>query len=351
MLLLLSLSQAAELTYIPKLWRGDVTVGYGYGYQRGHLVEPDPDPAVEDHQVALALHNEHFITIGAMGTVLPGVAIGFEVPTWIAYDWAWTGASEMVYDPVNEQGSMLPGAELGGEVERYGVGPGGTWLRVRTTPFNEVFAERANRTTWAIEAAYRTPDAVHYQMTDADLGVGNGSGAWRISSAWSTHYGTSQPYLGVTFLTQKDTSVSLSDTHGVAVSPNALLNNPRRFNAITGVEVHTFENPETRAWFAVDFHTGFEYVEAHDTVSGAFLPSIMRTTDGKTVEMAEYSTVSGGIGLYWRMFRYAKLNLWGDVGYVMPHRLEDPYPILTGPDTVRVSAGVDLTMMVRTAQD
>ena len=78
-MLLLSLAGAAELTYIPQLWRGDITVGYGYGWERGHLVEPDPDPAIEDHRVALQMMNEHFITIGAMGTILPGVAVGFAV--------------------------------------------------------------------------------------------------------------------------------------------------------------------------------------------------------------------------------------------------------------------------------
>jgi hypothetical protein len=57
------------------------------------------------------------------------------------------------------------------------------------------------------------------------------------------------------------------------------------------------------------------------------------------------------MGLYWRMFRYAKLRMWGDVGYVMSHRVEAPYPTLTGPDTMRIQAGVDLTMMVRTAKD
>ena len=86
-------------------------------------------------------------------------------------------------------------------------------------------------------------------------------------------------------------------------------------------------------------------------MSGAYLPSIMRTTEGKAVEMSEFSVVHGGMGLYWRMFRYAKLRMWGDVGYVMSHRVEAPYPILTGPDTMRIQAGVDLTMMVRTAKD
>ena len=349
-MLLLSLASAAELTYLPQLWRGDITVGYGYGHERGHLVEPDPDPAVEDHHVAWQLANQHYITVSAMGTVLPGVAIGFEVPTHIQYQYAWTEATAMTYDPVNQQGTMLGGDALG-EVTRSGNGPGGAWLILRTTPFNEVFETRANRTTWMIEAAYRTPDSTHYQMTADELGVGNGSSAWRLTSAWSTHYGTSEPYLSTTFLAQRNTSVDLADGTGGIVTPGALLDNARQFSAVTGIEVHTYEQPETKAWFAVDFNVGFDYVEGHDTVSGAFLPSIMRTTDGKVVEMGEYSTVHAGLGLYWRMFRYAKLRMWGDVGYVMPHRIEDPYPILTGPDTMRITAGVDLTMMVRATTD
>ena len=349
-MLLLSLAGAAELTYIPQLWRGDITVGYGYGWERGHLVEPDPDPAIEDHRVALQMMNEHFITIGAMGTILPGVAVGFEVPTWIAHEYVWTGASTMTYDPVSQEGTMLGGNPLD-EVSRSGNGPGGTWLFLRTTPFNEVFENRANRTTWMLEAAYRTADATHFQMTEDELGVGNGSTAWRLTSAWSTQYGNSQPYLSTTFLAQRDTNVDLSDSAGVMTTPGALLDNPRRFSAVTGVEVHTFQNPTTRAWFAVDFNLGFDYQSAGDVVSGAYLPSIMRTTEGKAVEMSEFSVVHGGMGLYWRMFRYAKLRMWGDVGYVMSHRVEAPYPILTGPDTMRIQAGVDLTMMVRTAKD
>ncbi len=349
-MLLLSLAHAAELTYIPQLWRGDVRVGYGYGFEHGHLVEPDPNPAVEDHQVALAQQDEHFITVGAQATVLPGVALGFETPTWISYRRTWSGASEMVYDPLNDQGSMLTGGDID-DVTRSGAGPSGTWLYARFTPFNEVFLNRANRTTWLIEAAYRTPDATHFLMTGDELGVGNGSSAWKLSSAWSTHYGTSEPYLSVSLLSQQNTKVDLSDSAGVLVTPNALLKNPRQFNAVTGVEVHTFQNPETRAWFAIDFQIGFEYEEAHDVPSGTFLPSVMQTTDGQVVDMAEHSTVYGGLGLYWRLFRYAKLRMWGQVAYVMPHRVEAPYPVLTGPDTLQVAAGADLTLMVRTAKD
>ena len=107
------------------------------------------------------------------------------------------------------------------------------------------------------------------------------------------------------------------------------------------------ENPTNGSSFDFDFRLGFDYNTPADLPSGLYLPSVLSSTEGTLISQSEYSTASAGLGLYWRMFTYVQLDLRADMAYVLPHRLEHPYAIYTGEDTLGVRGLAQLTVMIR----
>ena len=331
---LLAHAQAADVTTLPPFLRGDIHVAYGADIQYGSLMEPVDG---SDVIVAKALHEAHLIDFGATFSVAPGAAVYFGVPTWVLDRYTWGEANEVVFDPNRELGSMAYGDPLPENVVRTGAGAGGVWLGARGTPFSEQFTGRGNRSTWLLDVGFRTPDKTNFYVVDGDTrGAGNGAPALRVRNAFSTTAGQSQPWLEFTWLRQGAT-----DTGTLEVL------NPQVLAVRTGVEVRTYHNPVTNAFFAVDLRMGFDYASWADVPSGTYLPSVMESTEGQLVTMGEHSEISAGLGLYWRMFQYGRVDLYGDAHYVMPHRLEHPYPVYTGSDTIRVTAGAKLTILVR----
>ncbi|HJN72325.1 MAG TPA: hypothetical protein QGF58_00210 [Myxococcota bacterium] len=335
LLALIAPLQAADVTTVPPFLRGDITVAYGADIQTGSLQEPVDG---SDIQVARALHEAHVIDFGATFSVAPGAAVYFGVPTWVIDRWSWSEANAVVFDPNRQLGSMAYGEPIGETVTRTGSGSGGVWLGAKGTPFSESFTRRGNASTWLLDVGFRTPDKSNIYTLDGDSrGAGNGAPALRIRNAFSTTAGQSQPWLEFTWLRQ-----------GVTTADGLEVVNPQVLGVRSGVEVQTYENAVTNAFFAIDFRLGFDYSSWGDVPSGTYLPTVMESTQGQLVTVGEYSTVSAGLGLYWRMFQYGRIDLYGDAHYVMPHRLEHPYPVYTGTDTIRVTAGAELTVLVRT---
>ena len=338
LLALIAPLHAADVTTLPPFLRGDISVAYGADFERGSLMEP-VDGA--DVQVGMRQHEAHVIDFGATFSVAPGAAIYFGVPSYALDRWSYWEANEVVFDPNRELGSMAYGEPLEGNVVRTGAGSAGVWLGAKATPFSESFLNRGNKSTWLVDVGFHTPDKTNIYVEDGDTrGAGNGAPALRVRNAFSTTAGQSQPWLEFTWLRQGATPVG-----------DLEVLNPQVLGVRTGVEVQTYTNDVTKAFFAVDFRMGFDYRSWSDVPSGTFLPSVMESTDGTLVTMSEYSTVSAGMGLYWRMFQYGRVDLFGDAHYLMPHRLEHPYPVYTGPDTWRVTAGAKLTILVRTPDE
>lgn len=332
--LLIAPALAADVTEVPPLLRGDISVGYAADLSRGSLVEPVNGT---DVNVGKAIHEAHQIHVGATFGVAPGAAVYIDIPTWIVDRWTYQDASQVVFDPTREVGSMASGDPLDEDVVLSGSGAGGVWLGARGTPFSEQFAKRGNRSTWLLDVGFRTRDSTNFYTVDGDTrGAGNGSGAFRLTNAFSTTKGQSEPWLQATWTRQGTTAVG-----GLEVD------NANQLAVRTGVEVTTFHNPVTDARFAMDFRMGFAYNAWADVPSGVYLPSVMESTAGDLVTMSEYSTVSGGLGLFWQMFQYGRVDLFADATYILPHRVEHPYPVYTGFDTFGVTAGAKLTALIR----
>ncbi len=103
--------------------------------------------------------------------------------------------------------------------------------------------------------------------------------------------------------------------------------------------------------FAFDFRLGFAYYAGAELPSGLYLPDVLQTTDGALINQSEYTAASAGLGLYYQIFTYMKMNLVVDGNYYTPHLLEHPYPVSTGMDTFGVSGAIEMQVMIRAQDD
>ncbi|MCB9761570.1 MAG: hypothetical protein H6739_17130 [Alphaproteobacteria bacterium] len=355
LMLLLSLSllptaTAAEVTDLPPWLRGDVRVGYDLGLQVGTLNEIAPGSS-EVADVGRATREDHMLRLGGVFSAAPGAAVYFEVPIYFSSRLSFTDSYEMAYDPLAGRGSMVYGDPLNGTVSVQGSGAGGVWFGVRGTPFSEdLWENRGSRATWLIDLGFRTPDKSNFYGIgegEGDRGGGNGASAFRLRNAFSTTKGVARPYIQGTWTRYGVVPVDLYDSEGALVTAGAEVQPGQRFDVLTGVQVRAFENPNNDASFDFDFRLGYDYNAWANVPSGLYLPSVMSSTEGTLVSMGEYSTASGGLGLYWRFFKYLQLDLRADVAYVFPHKLEHPYPIYTGTDTLEIRAWGGFKIMIR----
>lgn len=342
LLLALSSSYAAEVTEVPPWLRGDVDIGYALDYTTGSLVEGDAD-------VGQFTQQDHIVHFGGAFAAAPGVALYFDVPVYALSRLSFTDAFSMAYDPLNGIGSMAYGEPLTNTPLREGSGPGGVWLGVRGTPFSEtLWPRRGNRSTWMLDVGYRTPDASNFYVADdASRGGGPGASAFRLRSAFSTTKGVSQPYMRVTWLKQGVIATDLVDEDGNLLTAGAEVWPGQSIDVLAGVQARAFENTVNGASFDFDFHLGAAYNSWSTVPSGIYLPSVLSASREDLVTSSEYGSAYAGLGFYWRMFKYLQLDLGADVAYLMPHRLEHPYAVSTGMDTLSVRANGQISVLIR----
>ena len=252
----------------------------------------------------------------------------------------------MAFDPTFGRGSMQSGLPI----ERdpvTGSGLSGVWMGVQVAPFSERdFTNRGNQASWLLDLSYRTKDATNfYDLSAAERGAGHGASTLRLRGAFSKELGRSQPHLTATYSRVGETNATLIAADGTQVQATVI--NPDELLVMSGVEVHTFADPISQAEFAVDFRMGFAYQSWGDMPSGLYLPSVLDSSLGGVTTMGEQTRFVGGIGIYWRLFEYLKLELASDVSYVMPTQLENPYLVQTGSNTVRFDTRADLVVMFR----
>lgn len=341
-------ASAAEVTEIPNFLRGDVQVAYAPEVRFGSIVEGD-------QPVGRITTQDHVLNIGGSFGAAPGVALYFNMPLHLASSLAFTDVSSMVYDPLTGEGSMYcdPAADsCNGRVldtsPIEGKGLGGVWLGVQGTPFSEAWPNSGMRATWLVDLGFRTADSSNfYTVTDGQRGAGPGGSAFRLRSAFSTTKGVAQPYVVGTWLRQNGTPTTLYDRNGAVTDAAAEVLPGSRMAVNFGAQVNSFTNSESGAELDFDFRMGFDYNSWQRVPSGLYLPSITGATDGEMVDKGEYSSAWVGLGMYWRMFEYLQLNIVADGAYVMPHLLEDPYPVSTGMDTVEVRGSAELKVRIR----
>lgn len=341
----LPLASAAVVTEIPPFLRGDVQVGYRFDLLGGSLVERKRD---EDVDVGERSLTDHSLRYGIVFGVAPGAAAFVELPHTVSTQIAFDRSYEMVYDPGTGSGTYEGTAERTPGATVAGDGLGGIWFGVRGTPFSEAFPKRNTGATWLLEGAIRTADESNVWVTDEEgaRGAGFGGTAARFHTAFSKTFGKTAPYITGTYVGEGPHTVAVVYPDGTK-GPSLDIDPANSGDLRVGAEIVAGENPAAGSLFVFDFHLDVAYDSYAVVPSGFYLPDVLAASQDATVLQAESLEAGGGLGVHWRPFKNMQLSLWGDVAYHLPQRLEFPYPVYTGGDTIHVNAGSTLGVRFR----
>ena len=102
-----------------------------------------------------------------------------------------------------------------------------------------------------------------------------------------------------------------------------------------------------QGWFALDFRTRAAYFSHALLPSGQVLPDVLSDTEGTVVTRSEFMVFSAGLGFSWQLFQYLRLAAGADLDINTPYRVEHPYPIRVGSDSVGVRIHTSLRFMIR----
>ena len=338
-----STAQAAEVTELPPWLRGDIVIDYGFQHQAGSLYEGS-------ERVGSRSFEQHTVTYQGQFSAGPGVAVFFELPQHLSTRLAFAEANQMVFDPSTEQGTMIETEPIEGLEPIKGKGTDGLWLGIKGTPFSEAFEQRGNRATWLIEAAFRTrSDNNFYELADGDLrGAGVGGGGTRLGMAFSTTRNVAQPYIAFRYTrTRTLDDITLYDESGEVLGSGVEFNPADTVWIRTGTEIVAHDNPEAHSRFSIDLRLGFGYSTWQTVPSGLYLPSVLSTSRSVPATESEYTWASGGVGFYHQAFEYMKWKLVADLTYMAPHQIEHHYPISTGADTLDLTLGGGVEILIR----
>jgi hypothetical protein len=345
MLFLASLAAAATVTEIPPFLRGDALVGYTYEGLSGSLVEPAVDG---DAEIARRSLTDHRLRYGVSFGAAPGVAVFLELPHYVNSSVSYADASTMVYDPASESGTYIgtPDADPGTYVT--GGGLGGVWVGVRGTPWSEAFTSRSNDVTWLLEGAIRTKDPSNFWTASAgERGAGPGGTALRLHTAFSRAFGASEPYVSATLVSEGKLTADVVDESGAVIAQDVALDPSNTARLRFGVESTASSNDASGARLAFDVHGEVAYASWATLPSGVYLPNVLAGAAGQPVQQSEALQGGAGLAIHWRPMAYMQISLFGDAAYHLPQRVESPYPVTTGLDTIAYRAGSELTVRVR----
>ena len=335
LLMAIALAGAAEVTEVPEFLQGDAVVGYHAELQRYSLKEGST-------AVGLTTQERHLLSVEAV-VGAPYSAAFVRVPYAVRDRIAYPDTRKMIYDPLDEAGSLAASETQETPREALeGRGLEGIWIGARGVPFAET---RGDQITWLIEAAYRTGDRTNLWTEAGGLrGSGVGAPALQLRTAFSAQRSSHRPYLEATLLRSGSIAVELQDSHGQTVG-TASVAPASSAAALVGVEVLTRETGT--GWFALDFRTRVAYNSWSELPSGTYLPDVLPDTDGLLVTRSEYTTFSAGMGFHWQLFKYLRLGVNADLDVNTPYRLEHPYPIYAGADSIGVRVAANLRFMIR----
>ena len=317
-------AEAAEVTEIAPMMRGDAEVREDSGAERTRLVEQGE--TVANRNVAA-----HVVTVGLDFSVGPGVGIWLDVPIYAGESVGFTNAREMIFDPDLDTGTMLGATALSEDPFRNGSGVGGVWLGLHGTPFSQDF-ERGDKATWLVEFGFRTPDQTNFWTTgeSGKRGAGPGASAWRLHTAASTTHRWAEPYLFGTAVLSNTVTVDVVDDTGATVATAMEVTPSDTVDIGAGVEAKVWENVEDGSRVHLDFRGTFGYRSWQDIPSGVYLPTILDASRSVRVTQTESTFIKGTLGAHYRILKYAQVGVTGGVGTVSPYRIEHPYEIATG---------------------
>lgn len=327
---------AAQMTDLPPRLRGDAGITYRFGRLSGGLVE-------DGTKVGSRLLETHEVLYGGVFSVGPGIGVFAEAEQVALERVSFPSANRMAYDPSGVHAGTMVGTDpLEPLPMREGSGFQGVWLGLRGTPFSEAFPRRKNRATWMLEAAWRTANATPFwTVSGGSRGAGEGGNAWRVATAFSTRKGAGEPYMGASWTHTGPFTTNLQDAAGAVTAEGVELDGPDVLDIRSGIEFVAGEKADGRR-LGIDLGIGVTYRTWEVIPSGILLPETLALTRSTPVTGAEATSARAGLAFHWRVLQAVQVDLGGNVGWVVPHAIEHPYPVLTGSDTLdlQVFAGL-----------
>ena len=321
-------AQAAEVTELAPMLRGDLKVAYTTDAQRGRLVE-------SEQTVARRNLTDHLMTWSLDVGVYTGVALVVEMPHYVSQRVRFPEASQMDYDPISGEGSLLGSDPVGSTEAEVGAGLGGTWIGIKGSPYHqEIWGDRGDRASVLFEAAYRFEDTTNFYSYGprGTRGGGPGASAFRLRGAFSTTHRNTQPYLVGTWTRSGRITQDVVDAGGRVVSSGSTFTPASELDLRAGAE---FKLDSYQDGGEVDFDLSgrFGYRSWQDIPSGLYLADVLDASVGRTATEEEYAFVAARAGINWRMVHYLQLNVAGEVGLTTPRTIEHFYPVSTGMGT------------------
>ena len=317
---------APDVTDIAPVYRGDLTVAYTGTVGHDVLVEGGVD-------VGERTLTEHRMDYRLNASLLTGLGLVVEIPHWVEDGIGFTDGQQMEFDPLNDDGTLVGTSPMAGMPVVSGGGLGGTWIGVRGAPFHqEAFKNRVDRFSWVLEAGYRFKDkSSFWGFNDSGArGGGPGASALRLVSSFSTTYNRTSPYLSTSLVRTGRITTTANDATGVSSGQELVIRPSSTMVVTTGAEIMASEYGEDGGRVAVDLRSTLTYNSWQDVPSGLFLPSVLDASRATIVTQDETISLTGGVGVNWRMVDYLQLNVGGGAGVTSPHQLEHLYDVSTG---------------------
>ncbi len=339
--MVLPAAQAAEVTELAPMLRGDVQLRYDIDAERGRLVEGD-------QTVGRRVLTDHTLNWTGSFSILQGAALFIELPQSLSQRVAFKDAHAMGFDPVDDVGTMVDTPALADADPTVGSGMGGTWLGMKGAPFSETLYQRGDRVSWLLEAAVRFKDKTNFWTYGprGTRGGGPGAPAFRLRGAFSTTHRSAQPYLVATWTRAGRINTDVVDDAGRVVARDLELRPSSDVELVTGSELNVAQYGDG-ARVDLDFKGRFGYRSWQDIPSGLYLPDVLDASRALTATESEYAYVSGGFGVNWRIIHYLQWNVSGDVGFTTPRTIEHFYPVSTGMGTMTWGVTTSLRFRIR----
>jgi len=335
--LLAPVGRAAEVTDMAPARRGDLRVEYLGDYWKGHLRQDGEDYGLRRlHTSALRYTLEFAPT--------DGLAIWLRADQVASERLAFEGASAMGRDPATGNATYARSPPLGSDVVHEGSGLRGVWLGVGVTPYARSWGEHLARSTWRLDAGLRMPDPQHtFFTTKGDhRGVAPGGFGVLVQGAFSLDHDPVDFYLVLRGQLETAATVDVIDEDGTTRISGAKVHAPDTFDARSGVELKAWERDDGSE-FAFDLFCGYRYTGWSQVPSGVLLPDVLDATRTEVVPSSDYLSFHGGVGVIAHVMQGVTLRAAVRAEYALPHRPEDPYPVVLGADTYGIGADASVT--------